>query len=47
MVRRSRSSATVAMVDRIASAWSRQSIANARVELVDVVDQWTLQVRRV
>src|SRR5262245_60319703 len=34
-----------AMVDRIASAWSSQSIASARIESVDDVDQWTLQVR--
>src|SRR4029453_8050495 len=34
-----------AMVDRIASAWSRQAIAIARVESVDEVDQWTVQVR--
>ena len=34
-----------AMVDRIASAWSRQSIALARVESVDDVDQWTVQLR--
>src|SRR5262245_17591112 len=34
-----------AMVDRIASAWSGQSIASARIESIDDVDQWTLQVR--
>jgi hypothetical protein len=34
-----------AMVDRIASRWSGQSVAAARVESVDDVDQWTVQVR--
>lgn len=34
-----------AMVDRIASAWSGHPIAGGRIEQVDDVDQWTLQVR--
>lgn len=34
---------TRAQLDRIASAWTRQPIQEARIEPVDDVDQWTVQ----
>jgi hypothetical protein len=44
-----RADVTTEMVSRIASTWTRQPAAAARIELVQDVDQWTVQsgVRRV